>query len=201
MNYLDLTGAKTRPGSIHNFVNYRKVPVEVVLDEAQALIYSRLRVREMRASATITLDAAASSVALPTGFLEAIAMRDREGWDVIPDRFIDEPGLLRRLAYTDDVLETGVPMHVAIFDESFQFECKAEEARKYDLAYYKTPTLLGTSNNTNFLTSRYPHLLRVACLAGAASYMKDDNEEVKQLAKLTQLCDAANAESDLGRPA
>lgn len=270
MNYLDLIGPKSKPGSIHNFVNYKKVPVEVVLEEAQALIFSRLRVREMRASALITLTQEAFTAALPSGFLEPLAMHDREGWDVIPDKYIEQSGLLRQRVFDEDVvttlngsitagalslvvsdrskfpttfpftvqidaevllvtagasttwtvtrgyggtaaashssgatidgmLESGTPMHVAIFDELFQFECKADAQRKYDLVYYKTPTLLSTSNPTNFLTSRYPHIVRIGCLAGAASYMKDDAEEAKQLAKLTGLCDAANAESDLSR--
>jgi hypothetical protein len=199
MSYTTLTGAKTVAGSIHNFANYRKVPAEVVLEEAQALIYSRLRVREMRDTAVITLSAAASTAALPTGFLEAIAMRDRDGWDVIPDRHVDERGLLRRRIYEDDVLQDGVPTHVAIFGELFQFDCAADEERKFDLVYFKTPTALSASNATNFLTRRYPHIVRIGCLAGAASYMKDDSEEAKQLTKLQVLCDEANAESDLGR--
>lgn len=199
MTFLTLTGPKSEPGSIHNFVNYRRVPVEVVLEEAQAFIYSRLRVREMKASAVITLTANASSVALPTGFLEPIAMRDREGWEMIPDRYVEPPELIRHRVYTNDVLETGTPGRVAIFDELFQFECKAEAQHKYDLAYYKTPALLSATNVSNFLTARYPHIVRIACMAGAASYMKDDEEESKQLAKLTGLCDAANAESDLSR--
>lgn len=197
--FLELIGPKSNPASIHNYVNYRKVPVEVVLTEAQAFIYARLRVREMKTSAVITLTAAASSVALPTGFLDPISMWDREGWEMMPDRFVEPGGITKRRTYTSDVLDTGTPMEVAIFDEAFQFACKAEAQRKYDLVYYKTPTVLSASNLTNFLTSRYPHILRIGCLAGAASYMKDDAEETKQLAKLTGLCDAANAESDLSR--
>lgn len=199
MNYLDLIGPKSVASSIQNFVNYRRVPVEVVLEEAEAFIYSRLRVREMKSSAVITLTAGASTAALPTGFLEPISMRDREGWDMIPDRYVEMPELQRHRVYTNDVLEAGTPMRVAVFDELFQFDCKAEVQRKYDLGFYKRPAALSASNTTNFLTTRYPHILRIGCLAGAASYMKDDDEESKQLAKLTGLCDAANAESDLGR--
>lgn len=199
MSFLTLTGPKSNEESILNFVNYKKVPARTVLAEAEAYIYSRLRVREMKASATLTLALDAASVALPTGFLEAVSMWDREGWEMIPDRFVEPPGILKRRVYTDDVIETGTPMNVAIFDEAFQFECKAQAARKYDLVFYKTPATLSADNTTNFLTTRYPHLLRVACLAGAASFMKDDAEEQKQLSKLTALCNEANAESDLSR--
>lgn len=274
MDFLELVGAKTKPGSILNFVNYKKVPVEVVLTEAEAFIYSRLRVREMKADASITLAEHAWTAALPTGYLDPIAMRDRVGArDMIPHHHIEEAGLLRRRVFDEDAyttlvgsltvgatamvvadysnfpstvpfsilidaeailvtagagtanwtitrgfggttaavhangatvdgaLEAGTPMNVAVFNELFQFECKADEIRRFDLVYYKTPAALSASNTTNFLTRRYPHIVRVGCMAGAASYMKDDAEETKQLTKLTGLCEAANAESDLGRPA
>jgi len=202
MSYTTLVSGKTTPGSVHNFCNYLKVPVEVVLEEAQAIIYSLLRVREMKTAAVITLTAAASSVALPTGYLEPIAMRDREGWDTIPHNFVEETTLLRRRIYTDDVLETGTPMLVSVFDEAFQFDCKAEEERKYDLVYYKQPTLLSTTNTTNFLTNRYPNILRKGCQAGAASFKQDDVQDYAALlAELTGLIDRANAESDMGRAA
>lgn len=199
MDYLELIGPKSRAGSIQNFVNYKRVPGEVVLEEAQALIYSYLRVREMRASAVITLAAAASSASLPTGFLEPIVMRDREGWETIPDKYVNEADLLARYTYTNDVLDTGTPMEVAIFDEAFQFACKAEAQRKYDLVYYKTPTLLSASNTTNFLTRRWPYILRIACLAGAARFMKDMDEFRTQETELIAFCEKANAESDLSR--
>lgn len=272
VDFLKLTGSKTEPYSIHNFVNYKKVPVEVVLEEAQALIYSLLRVREMRASAVITLAQEAFTAGLPTGFLEPLAMRDRSGIDVIPDRFVEEKGLLRRRSFDEDItttlngavtagatsiivadrsvlpttfpftikiddevmlatagasttltvtrgyggttaaahvtgstvdgmLESGTPSHVAVFDELFQFDCKADEAQKYDLVFYKTPTLLGASNTTNFLTRRYPHLIRIGCQAGAASFSKDKQEKDDRTAELLALCMAANAESDMGRAA
>lgn len=205
MNYLDLIGPKSKPGSIHNFVNYKRVPVEVVLEEAQALIYARLRVREMRVSGTLTLAIGASYIALPDRFLEPIALRDREGISLVPstdcrDSYISDAELTERRCYgSDGNLTAGIPCAVAIFDERYQFDVKAVSARTYDHVFYQTPAPLSPSNLTNFLTKRYPHILRIGCLAGAASYMKDDAEEQKQLAKLTGLCDAANAESDLSR--
>lgn len=204
MTYQDLIGPKSNAGSIHNFVNYRRVPVEVVLEEAQTLIYSRLRVREMRVSGTILLAADASYAALPDRFLEPIVLRDREGITLIPNRednetYINEPELIERRVFADGVLYAGIPCFVAIFDERYQFEVKAEEARTYDHVFYQRPAMLSPASNTNWLTSRYPMILRVACLAGAASYMKDDAEESKNLAKLDALCNAANAESDLSR--
>ena len=202
MTFTTLTGAKTVPGSIQNFVRYARVPGEVVLEEAQSLIYQRLRVREMKAASTVTIALDGYTSALPSRLLEVISMQDREGWNVYPDKYISDDQMLRRRLYDEGVLETGTPMYVAIFGELFQWDCKAEEARTLDIVYYQSlPLLAVTSNETNFLTTRYPNILRVACLAGAASFMKDDNEEAKQLAKLTALCDLANMEADQGRAA
>lgn len=201
MNYNNLIAAKSRPGSIQNFVRYKPVPGEVILEDAQALIYSQLRVREMRASALLSLALDASTVALPTGYLEPIAAQDREGWNVIPDRYISEGDLLRRRTYTDDVLDSGVATHVAVFDELFQFDCKSDAARKIDLVYFKRPALLASGNNTNFLTTRYSNLLRVACMAEAARFMKDMEEFQAREAELISLVQSANAESDLGKAA
>jgi len=272
ITYTTLTGAKTVPESIHNFVNYGKTPVTTILTTAEALVYSRLRVREMRASAVLSLPIEAWTLGLPTGYLEPIALRDREGLDLIPDRFVEERGLLRRRIYNEDVvttlngailvgdlsmivtnrdefpttfpftvriedetikvtagasttwtiergyggttaaghanaatvdgmLESGTPSHVAVFSELFQFNYKADEARTYDLAFYKTPTALGATNTTNFLTNRYPQLIYAACSAGAAFYRKDTEEYAAHVAWLEKLCMEANAESDLGRAA
>jgi hypothetical protein len=273
MNFNDLIGPKSRAGSIQSFVRYARVPGEVVLEEAQALIYGQLRIREMRSSALITLSLEAFTAALPTGFLEPISMQDMEGWNVIPDGYVSEDQINRKRLYDTDVtttlsgtitagatslsvasaaefssadpftiligsevmlvtagqgtttwtvtrgyggttaaahtsgatvdgrLESGTPTNVAVFDELFQFDCKADEARTLSLVYFKTPTLLSASNSTNFLTRRYPNILRVACQAGAASFMKDAEEFSAREAELLALINAANAESDLGKAA
>jgi hypothetical protein len=273
MNFNDLIGPKSRAGSIQNFVRYKPVPGEVVLEDAQALIYSQLRVREMRASAVVTLGIGAFTAALPTGYLEPISMKDREGWKVIPDKYVSEDQLLGYRTFDTDVmttlngsltagattvvvdsadsfpttgsfsvlidsevmlvtagqgttswtvsrgyagttaaahataavvdgaLEIGTPMQVAVYDEMFQFDCKADEARRLDLVFFKRLALLSASNPTNFLTTRYPNMLRVACQAGAASFMKDTEEFQAREAELIALIQAANAESDLGRAA
>jgi hypothetical protein len=274
MNFNDLIGPKSRAGSIQNFVRYKPVPGEVVLEEAQALIFSELRIREMRASSVITLGVGAFTAALPTGYLDPIAMRDREGWNVIPEKYVGERQLIDLRTFDNDVvttlaaaivsasttsilvtsaaefptsgsyaivvgsevmlvtggqgtanwtvtrgyagttaathengatvdgsLESGTPMHVAVFDELLQFECKADEARKLDFVFFKKLALLSATNLTNVLTTRYPHILRVACQAGAASFMKDKEEFDARRAELIMLCQSANAESDLGKAA
>lgn len=205
MNFNDLIGPKSRAGSLQNFVRYKPVPAAVVLEDAQALIFSQLRVREMRASTTLTLALNASSIALPTGYLDPISMQDREGWNVIPDGYVSEDQLLRMRTYdvTWTTLDSGVPTKVAVFDEAFQFDCRSDStvSRKLDLVFFKRLALLSAVAPTNFLTTRYPHLLRVAIQAGAAKFMKDTEEFQGREAELIALIQAANAESDLGKAA
>lgn len=101
------------------------------------------------------------------------------------------------VVWTANLLIESSPSIWAIFDEAIQFDAAAVEAFQARLLYYRSPPLLSATNPTNFITSRYPTLIRAATMASAASYMKDDEEEQKWMQKLSALIDATNAESDL----
>jgi len=101
------------------------------------------------------------------------------------------------VTWTANKLIQSVPSCWAIFDEAIQFDAAFDTATTCRLLYFRSPPLLSATNATNFLTSRYPRLIREATNAAAASFMKDDNEEQKALQKLAALIDATNAESDL----
>jgi hypothetical protein len=62
--------------------------------------------------------------------------------------------------------------------------------------YGSLTALTSETNETNFLTSRYPHILRTACLAQAYNFMNEDEREAKALAKLAAYIQKANAEAD-----
>lgn len=74
MTYATLTAAKGQSGSLANWVGYSaaKLDVATILDEAQSLLYSLLRVREMRTVWTFGLAENESSIALPSRFLDPI---------------------------------------------------------------------------------------------------------------------------------
>ena len=78
MNYGSLTAAKGSPGSILNFVGYGKIDVATVLDEAQSLLFSLLRVREMRTEWVFGMSPGSCRVALPARFLDPIG----KAWDI-----------------------------------------------------------------------------------------------------------------------
>jgi hypothetical protein len=99
--------------------------------------------------------------------------------------------------YTANKLIAGFPTRCCVVDEKLKLDCAMEEASQFKQLYYRAPKVLSATNLTNWLTVRYPKLLRVACMAAAADYMKDSTEYQKQLAALTALVGSTAAENDL----
>lgn len=100
-------------------------------------------------------------------------------------------------AWTANQLIAGSPSCWAIWDEYLQFDQAFVTATQFRLMCFRSPLPLSANSQTNFLTNRYPQLLRVATQLWAASFMKDDNEKQKAATDLGALIQATNAESDL----
>lgn len=201
MTYNSLTASKGTSGAIATWVNYTLLDVATVLAEAQTLIYQTLRVREMRVSASLTLANGTNTIALPgasTGqFLEPVSLYDQTaGVTFIPndERYVTEQRLLQLQGAT---LASGSPGYVAIFNEAFNFDVNASATHTMALVYYQMPALLSSGNQSNWLTNRYPHLVRAACLAAAADFMKDTDEYNKAVQRLQLLIQRANDEAKL----
>ena len=196
-DYGTLTGPKTVPGSIRSWVNYELIDVEGVLLDAQAYICGGLRTREMRASATVTIAEDAVSAALPDGFLDPIKLILPDGSAIGPR---DEGELLTlQQRQEDGTLYPGRPAVYAIWDEALQFDVAAEQAFACQFLFFKRPALLSRTAQTNFLTTRYPNLLRAACLMHAADNMHDEAEYARWKARADELIGRANVETDLAR--
>jgi hypothetical protein len=285
MTYNSLVAPKGTAGSLLNWVGYSKVDVVTVVDELQSLIYSMLRVREMRRQWVFGIPAGGSKIALPARFLDpaghltdAVGTRYRHrtestvkdgrtydtslagtfGADPFTSGAAGSPIITAVLAshgltqdsditiagatavdgitingtslvtsiidddtfqfvvedaaattgnitgggnaasYTANQLISGQPIQWAVWDEFLQFDGAFDNATQFRLLCYKSLPLLSASNPTNFLTNRYPQLVREAGMAAAASFMKDDNEYQKHTTMLSQMIQSANAESDLG---
>lgn len=282
MNYTTLIAAKSVVGSIKSWVNYSKLDVVTVVDEAQALLYSLLRTREMMAGTQFTMALNESYVALPTGFLDPIGKIKMTSFNtgvahkdssfietnrsytetsgtlaadpftvtdgslsvtvaftahgftqdsvfntsgsaaaggvtidgtfpitsVDTDSFtIDitslgetptstETGGGSAIAYICSNLTAGIPNWYGIWNERMYFDVAFSQVSLCRMQFYKTPPLLSTSNETNFVTSRYSNLLRTACTTSAADFMKDDNEYQKGLTRLTALVQRVSVEND-----
>jgi hypothetical protein len=101
------------------------------------------------------------------------------------------------VAYTCNNLVSGQPQIWAIWDEEIHFDQAFNTQMTCELLYFKSLPALSPANQTNVITSRYPHLLRAACQVRAASWMRDDETYNRELTALTALVTSAQAADDL----
>lgn len=158
--YTILTGAKTVDGSIRSWAQHSLVPAAQILEEAQAWIFERLRVREMTSIEPISLAIGASTMAAPTGYLAPIKL-ELDGLDKID--FVREDNF-PRFVDSDATLTIGTPNYWTVIGTTIYFDTQLDTAQLGRLWCYKQPAALSVSNPTNFLTDRFPTLLRRACL-------------------------------------
>lgn len=168
--FTTLTGPKTVDGAIRNWVNRSDIPAITILTEAQAMIFERLRVREMTGRATLTFPAATQTAALPARFLDPIGFKPHEWGHDMP--FVHE-NTLGEYRDADGVLMSGTPSCWTIVGDTAYVNVLPDATFAGILLYYGAPAPLSGGNETNFLTSRYPTLLRYACMAKAYEHMKD----------------------------
>jgi hypothetical protein len=196
MDYTSLTSPKGTNGSIANWVNFSDtlLPLADILTDAQAFIYERLRVREMKTTGTISLAQGDILKALPANTLDVIALFDqynnkikaREAASLLGRRTVDSTGAWNQ----------GQPGYFSLWDESFQFDYAANLAMTFNYLIYNQPAYLSSGNPTNFLTTRFPQLLRYACLMSAADFLNDDGKYNRYMQRFVALGDSANQTED-----
>lgn len=81
MSWTSLTAAKGTAGSIANWVSYSLLDITTILDEAQSLLYSMLRVREMRTHTVFTMAVGGAWQTLPARFLDPIGSMQAVGFN------------------------------------------------------------------------------------------------------------------------
>lgn len=171
LDFSTLTAGKTTLGSIANFVNRSDIPVELILTEAQAFIYQRLRVREMMQLDEIAVISGNYKTTVPTGFLDPISLKPY-GWGDGLDYVSEDKFLILR--ETDGTKQTAdLPSSFTIIGTDIVFDVELSADLGAELIYYKAPDALSGTNTTNFLTARYPTLVRHSCESFAYEHMKD----------------------------
>jgi hypothetical protein len=173
MDYTSLIGDKATEGSIKSWVNYANIPVTSILTEAQAEIYRHLRVREMRTSALVTIASGNITAALPTGYLDPLKLTHRNSGIPFVHKTQEDLDEVRTWDEAAANWEQGLPSSYSVYNEVLNFDMRADAAYPCVFHFYKTPTALSGANLTNWLTTRYPRLLRVACLRAANEYMEN----------------------------
>jgi hypothetical protein len=202
MDYGTLIGPKETAGSIRSWINYGLIDAEGVLLDAQSYIYGLLRVREMQAEATLTIAADATYVALPARFLDPLLAVYHDGYGEIVQK--SPQAVQRNRVWTEDgdgTLEADRPLEYAIWDERMNFAVKSDDDYTASMLFYRRPEYLGpgAAKSTNFLTTRYPALLRRACIMFASDY-RDDNERYSRAKQqLDQMIVTANIENEFVR--
>ena len=168
--YSGLIAGKSTAGSIANWVNRSDLPASDILTETQSWLYQRMRVREMQARATLTFTTAAQTASLPSGFLDPISFTPYTWGDPLP--FFNENTLQDYRNESGNLL-SAVPSRWSIIGDTAYVDVLPISTFSGVLMYYAQPTALSLTNETNFLTTRYPKLLRHACMAMAYEHMKD----------------------------
>lgn len=196
MTFATLTGGKSEPGSIKRWINFDLIEADEVLRDAEAYIAGAMRVREMKATASVTVALHAQTASLPTGFLDPIGLLNPDGSKI---DLLDVGALLRwrQRDGNNETIRQPTFLFYAIADEIMHFDVAAETAMTLTMSYWRRPPALSVSNQTNFLTERFPGLLRAACLMHAADYRSDDEKYVRYKARCDELIARANTEADL----
>jgi hypothetical protein len=194
-DYTTLVGSKSILGSISNWINRGDLPVAEILAEAQADIYQYLRVREMTAREVLTFAAGSQTTSLPTRFLDPIGFRPDQWGSDLP--FVHE-GLLGEFRDSSGTLPTGTPSRWAIIGETAYVDVLPSAAYSGTLMFYRQPEPLSGANTTNWLTSRYPSLLRYACMAKGFEHAKSDAAP-SYLALMMRSIETANATNEMWR--
>lgn len=262
-----------------SWVNYSKLDQFTVVDEAQALIYETLRVREMRTEWTFGMATGQANMALLSRFLDPIgrlfdvtngtdyghsietSIAKMRAYDQLSGSFaanpfsvtINQTGIAAQLVghsltqdstltvanstipslntafpvvsitdannlvlgtdtvanstvtgiggpsctYTANRLLSGSPARWTVWDEQVKFDTAFYAPATLKLLCYRSPILLSATNLSNWLTNRYPMLMRKACMAAAADFMKDDAEYKKQVEALSAMIGSTAASNDL----
>lgn len=190
MDYNTLVSDKTTPGSVKFSINWDRIDSAGIVAEAEAFIYSKIRVREMRATASLSFSAGASNVAYPGDYRDAIHLGIPGYINRITRR---EAEWFRTVLGFDEsaTLPSGMPSFWTDYDDQIQFNTVADIDYTAVLTYYKTLLALSPGNPTNFITRKYPTLMRRCCLMFAAEYRKEkdtyDAEEMRVLAQIEEI--------------
>jgi hypothetical protein len=198
IDFTTLTGAKTVSGSIQNWVNRSDIPIVDILTEAEAFIFQRLRTQEMLASSALTILEGTNSIALQSDFLDPIEFKPYES--NVGLAYVHEAELLSDRDSAGALFD-GVPIAYAILNNVMVTGVNALQDFSGIMTYYAQPAALSGSNETNWVTTKYPTMLRRSCLRFAYEFMKDAERMATEEILALRAIEEANAANELFRRA
>jgi hypothetical protein len=206
MDYTQLTGSSSTPGSIARWINYSQVQGDApeIVIEAESWIYRRLRHWKMLTPPTAgSLTVGQDYLTNPADMLEPfLLVTTGQYFQEIVQKPMQE--VVANWAYTGtgNTRVQQQPLMFAFNQDQMQFDSPPDQAYTYAFIYYQQPEPLSVSI-TNFLTQTYPRLLRCACMAAACEFAKDNGQGQYDRTYWDQLAqdeiDKAQAESDRAR--
>lgn len=99
--------------------------------------------------------------------------------------------------YTCNILEQGSAMYWSIWDEQIHFDTAFDKQQTLQLGYYKRFPFISNTVSENFITQRYPFLMRKAIDCMAFNWMQESSREATELQVLSAMTDKISAENDM----
>lgn len=187
LTWAALTGTSSTPGAIARWLNKSTLgsgaqgDADLILQEAMGWIVTRLRHWQMlTAPINGTMVVGQDTILVPTDMLEPdlimIAGLASDGNFYQQELVQKLPNDIYRAWGFDG---TGArlqqtPRLYAFNMSKIQMDSQPDLAYPYVFTYYQRPAILSGSNQTNFLTSYYPRLLRCACMMLGAEWTKEN---------------------------
>lgn len=183
-----LTGTSNTAGAVARWLNKSTLSAgtggdaDLILQEALGWIFTRLRHWKMLTPPTSgAMVVGADQIAVPSDMLE-------------PD-FIMIAGVVSGTFYQQELTQKPVndiyrawafdgsgnriqqtPIWYTFNQNFLQLDQQPDFAYPYVITYYQLPATLSVSNQSNFLTTFYPRLLRTVCMMMGAEWTKEANQ-------------------------
>lgn len=154
--------------SIANWLNRSDLTSEIQDDFiklTEADLNSKLRVRDMIAQTTITVNAETEN--LPTGFLQVRDFYILSGATKYPLRYMTPS----QMDSTKGTSNTGVPVAYTILGSTFRFMPKPDTSYSGVLNFYKSFDTLSASTATNYILTNHPAIYLYGALFHAANFL------------------------------
>jgi hypothetical protein len=170
--------------TIANWLNRSDLTSEIsddfiVLTEAD--LNAKLRIRQMHAQTTITIDAETENV--PTGFLQVRDFYILSNGAKFPMTFIS-PAQMDAVKASST---TGVPSSYTILGSTFRFAPRPDSTYSGVLNYYKKFDPLTSSNTSNYILADHPAVYLYGSLFHAANFLGGfDPNQVQQWSQMYQ---------------
>jgi hypothetical protein len=186
MNYTELIGPKNNAKSIRGWINHAVIPSEQIVSFAEAWVYRKLRVRELRKLTTGAIQPAAIDMPLPprySGSLRLTLWFQHYGKCTL--KFLPWHDFEDCLSFdAAGELYASAPSQYTASENTVYFDMKLPEAATYRFWHTQALPPLSSDNPENILTQRFPDLLQQACLMHAYQYWKrwDEAARAEQIA-------------------